>query len=79
MVWGLPPGRAGRAPQASRHSNSAEVVAIRLALVLDVGAGVGIGGGFGPWADAETESTGVLLEQALTMDAKPTLPASRSS
>ena len=57
MVWRLPPGRAGRAPQASRHSNSAEVAVVRRALVVGVAA----------------------LEHALTMDAKPTPPASRSS
>jgi hypothetical protein len=34
MVWGLPPERAGRAPQASRHSNSADVVVARRAVVL---------------------------------------------
>lgn len=37
MVWRFPPERAGRAPQASRHSNSAEVVAVRLALIVRVG------------------------------------------
>jgi hypothetical protein len=57
MVWRLPPERAGRAPQASRHSNSAEVAVVRLALVVDVAA---------------------LREQALTIDAKPTPPASWS-
>jgi hypothetical protein len=57
MVWRLPPARAGRAPQASRQSNSAEVAVVSLALVVDVA---------------------VLLEQALTIDAKPTLPASCS-
>jgi hypothetical protein len=35
MVWGLPPERAGRAPQASRHSNSADVEAASLALGAD--------------------------------------------
>ena len=57
MVWRLPPERAGRAPQASRQSNSAEVAVVSLALVVDVA---------------------VLLEQALTIDTKPTLPASCS-
>ena len=79
MEWGLPPERAGCAPQASRHSNTAEVVAVRLALVVDVAAGLGADGGIGPVSDAETESIRVLLEQALTMDATPTLPASPSS
>ena len=60
MVWGFPPERAGCAPQASRHSSSAEVVVVRV-------------------ADVETESIRVLLEQAPTMDATPTLPASPSS
>ena len=63
MVWGLPPERAGRAPQASRHSNGADVVVVRRALV----------------SDAQTEFIRVVLEQALTMDATPTLPASPSS
>lgn len=79
MVWRFPPERAGRAPQASRHSNSAEVVVVRLALVVDVTAGLGAEGGVGPVSDAETESIRVVVEQALTMDATPTLPASPSS
>jgi hypothetical protein len=94
MVWGLPPGWAGRAPQASRHSNSAEVaggsggpeimgpgggLVVRLAPVADVTAGFGGDCGLGPVADAEPESTGGLLEQAPTVDAKPTLPVSQSS
>jgi hypothetical protein len=79
MVWRLPPERAGRAPQASRHSESAEVVAVRLALVVDVAAGPATEGDVGPASDAETESIRVLLGQALTMDATPTLPASPSS
>jgi hypothetical protein len=61
MVWDLPPERAGRAPQASRHSNGVEVAVVRLALVVDVAAGPGV------------------EAQALSMDAKPTLPASRST
>ena len=52
---------------------------IRLAPVADVAAGFGVKGGLGPVADAETEPIRVLLEQALTIDAKPTLPAIRSS
>ena len=79
MVWRLPPERAGRAPHASRQSNSAEVVVVRLAVVVDVAAGVGAEGGVGPVADAETESIRLVPEQALTMDATPTLPASPSS
>jgi len=79
MVWRLPPARAGCAPQASRHSNTAEVVAVRLALAVDVPAGLGAEGGVEPVSDAETESIRVLVEQALAMDATPTLPASPSS
>lgn len=94
MVWALPPGRAGRAPQASRHSNSAEVVlgaggrdvlgsggglVVRLAPLAVVAAGFGVDGGRGAVADAETEFICALLEQALTIDAKLMLPASRSS
>jgi len=66
MVWRLPPARAGRAPHASRHSNTAELVAARLALVVDVVAELGAEGG-------------VLIKQALAMDATQTLPASPSS
>ena len=50
---------------------------VRLAPVADVAAG--FEGALGPVADAETESIRVLLEQALTIDAKPTLPANRSN
>jgi len=52
---------------------------VRLAPVADVAPGFGVGGGIGPLALAETESVRVLFEQALAIDAKPTLPASRSS
>jgi len=93
MVCGLPPERAGRAPQASRHSKSAEVAGVGgrevvgsgAALVVwpapvaDVAAGFGVAGGVGPVADAETEPVCALLEQALTTDATLTPPASRSS
>lgn len=51
MVWRFPPERAGRAPQASRHSNNAEVVAVRLTLVVDVAAGGGAEGGLPPIRD----------------------------
>jgi hypothetical protein len=78
MVWRFPPERAGRAPQASRHSNSVEVVVVRLALVVDVTAGL-VAEGVGPVLDAETEPVPVVPEQALTIDATPTLPASPSS
>jgi hypothetical protein len=40
IVWGLPPGRAGRAPQASRHNRTADVVR-GVGEVVDAGAGVG--------------------------------------
>lgn len=79
MVWRFPPERAGRAPQASRQSNGAEVVAVRLALIVEVGRGVGAEGGFGPVSDAEAESISVALEQLPTRDAAPALPASTSS
>ena len=52
---------------------------VRLAPVADVAPGFGVGGGIGPVAFAETESIRVLVEQALTIDATPTLPANRSS
>ncbi len=94
MEWGLPPERAGCAPQASRHSSRAEAVlevgerevmgtgdglVVWLAPVADVAAGFGVEGGLVPVADAETEPTRALVEQALIIDARPTLPASRSS
>ncbi|WP_231127329.1 hypothetical protein [Mycobacterium colombiense] len=79
MVWRFPPERAGRAPQASRHSNSAEVVAVRLALIVGVGAGVGAEGGVAPFSESEAEFIRVGLEQAATMDATPALPASASN
>ena len=52
---------------------------VRLAPVADVAAVFGVEGDLGPVADAERESIRALLEQALTIDAKPTLPANRSS
>ena len=52
---------------------------VRPAPLAVVAAGLEVDGGLGPLADAETESIRVLLEHALTVDAKPTLPASRSS
>jgi hypothetical protein len=94
MEWTLPPGRAGRAPQASRHSSTAEVVlgtgerdvigaggglVVRLIPVAVVAAGVGVVSGLEPFADAEPESIRAFLEQAPTNDTRPTAPASRSS
>src|SRR6516162_5589644 len=94
MVWGLPPERAGRAPQASRHSNRAELVVgaaggevmgpsggpvVRAAPVAEVAAGFGVEGGLRPVADAETASVRGSVEQAPSTVAAPTLPASRSS
>jgi hypothetical protein len=52
MVWRLPPERAGRAPQASRHRNGAEAVAVRLTLVVDVAEGSGAEGRLAPIMDA---------------------------
>lgn len=94
MEWSLPRERAGRAPQASRHSNGAEAVlgagggelvgpgnglVVRLAPVADVAGGFGVEGGLGPVAGAGTVSIRVLLEHALTMAATPAPPASRIS
>jgi len=91
MVWAFPPGRAGRAPQASRHSNRAGValaaevmgpgceLVVRLAPVADVAAGFDVEVWPGPAFEADTESVRVLLEHAPTTDAKPMLPASRSN
>ena len=52
MVWRFPPERAGRAPQASRHSNNAEVVAVRPTVVVDVADIGGAEGGMAPIMDA---------------------------
>jgi hypothetical protein len=78
MEWGFPPLRAGRAPQASRHSNWAEAMlgvvgggAVRLTSVA-VAARFGEGG-LGPVGGR------CWLEQAPTAHAKPTPPASRRS
>lgn len=94
MEWSLPPGRAGCAPQASRHSSEAEVVlrtggcevigaggelVVRLAPVAVVPAGFGVVSDLGGLADAEPEFIRALLEQALTNEARQTLPASRSN
>jgi len=94
MVWCLPPGSAGRAPQASRHSSRADVafdagaggvmgpgvgLVVRLEPLTGVAALFGVEDGLGPVADAETDSVSVVLEHALTTDATPTLPASLSS
>lgn len=79
MVWRFPPERAGRAPQASRHSNNAEVVVVRLTLVVDVAEGGAAEGGLAPASDSETESARVVLEQAPIMDATPTPPATPNS
>jgi hypothetical protein len=78
MVWRFPPERAGRAPQASRHSNSAELVAVRLALIVEVG-GAGAEGGLEPVSESEAEFIRVVLEEAATMDATPALPARASN
>lgn len=72
MVWRFPPERAGRAPHASRHSNSAELVAVKVALIVGAGAGAGAEGGIGPVSD-------MAVEQPQTRDAAPALPASASN
>jgi hypothetical protein len=94
MVWYLPPGRAGRAPQASRHSSragvlfvagvdeamvSAGVVVVRLALVGNGALEPRADDGFGLVAGSGAEVTMTLVEQALTVVAQPTLPANWSS
>ncbi|WP_308218680.1 hypothetical protein [Mycobacterium colombiense] len=71
MVWRLPPERAGRAPQASRHSNNAEAAAVRLAPMVAGGAATE------PVCDAGAES--VRVAQAPTRDATPAPPATFSS
>jgi len=85
MVWGLPPERAGRAPQASRHSKRVEVA-------LGAGGREVIGSGGGPavvlaaGAAVAAGLVGLVLadlvtdfEHALTMAAAPAPPASPSS
>lgn len=84
MVWYLPPGRGGRAPQASRHSSRADVP-------LGVGMGETAGGGLAAAAalDAALFKLGVVagliaesvpgFEQAAAMAASPLPPASCSS
>ncbi len=93
MVWYLPPGRAGRAPQASRQSSRAGVafdagggeamvsagVAVGLALVGNGAVGPGVDDAFGLAAGSGVELTTALGEQALTVVAKPTPPANWSS
>lgn len=78
MVCRFPPERAGRAPQALRHSNGAEVAAVRLALIVVVAGGAATVGGFGRVSDAEAESIRVALEQPPTRDATPALPSTSS-
>ena len=89
MVCDLPPGRGGRAPQASRQSSAAEAlvaaggsevmvsagaVVVRLALVGRGAAGPRVDDGSGLVAETGAERTTPLVEQALTVVAKPTLP-----
>lgn len=52
---------------------------VRLIPVAVVASGFDVISDLGGLADAEPESIPALLEQALTHDARPTLPASRSS
>ena len=87
MVWGVPPGRGGLAPQASRHNSTREAG-------LDVGAAEVMGAGGGLAAELASgaavavglgvgDELGLALgsfEQALTVaTAKPAVPASWSS
>ena len=90
MVCDLPPGRAGRAPQASRQSSTADVVfeaggsevivsagavVVRSMLVGNGAAGLVADDGSGPVAGTGAELTTAPFKQALTVVAKPTLPA----
>jgi hypothetical protein len=86
MEWSLPPGRAGRAPQASRHNRTAEAAAGggvggaigwggRCAAGLASGAVVAagaVGPGLPRLADSVTD-----VEHPPTMAATPAPPASR--
>src|SRR5271166_4988587 len=76
MVWSLPPGRAARAPQASRQSNGADVTRGGAAAV-GVGGGGAVATGFGVEGDgglvAGPGSAPVLCEQAATVATTPTL------
>lgn len=73
MVWRFPPERAGRAPHASRHSNSAEVAAVRLAPMVDVA------GGAATERVSEARAESIRVAQLPTRDATPALPATISS
>ena len=58
---------------------SAGVVVVRLALVGNGAVGPGVGDGFRLVAGSGAERTTALFEQALTVVAKPTLPANWSN
>src|SRR5262245_38763891 len=74
MVCGLPPARAGRAPQASRHNNTAEDP-----------RGEGVAGTFGARGGPVGTAVGPAvafvtdLPHPLATAATPALPASRRS
>src|SRR5437870_3310375 len=82
-VWCLPPGRAGRAPQASRHNRTPDVdpgvgeavvaggglgATLRLGLLTAVVAGMELGLTLG-------EALGFVAVQPPTMAARPVPPA----
>src|SRR5262245_56082272 len=74
MVCRLPPARAGRAPQASRHSKTAEATG-------GEGAGGTAGARGGPVGTGLEPAAAFVkdFQHPLTMAATPALPASRSS
>ena len=81
MVWGLPPGSGGRAPQASRHSRSAEATA---GVGGAMGGGLAIGRALGPavavvLGRVVAASAPIRFAQAATVAARPAVPASPSS
>ena len=80
MVWGLPPGRAGRAPQASRHNRTAEAALDTgggLAVGLASGPAVAVGRGLERVVGSVPDSAPVQFEHALTVAARPAVPTSR--
>ena len=82
-VWGVPPGRAGRAPQASRHNITAGG-ALNVGAVEVKGSGGGIAGGLAAVAVGlglgdELGWAGGSVEHALTAAASPAVPANWSN
>src|SRR5258707_6873454 len=86
-VWCLPPGRAGRAPQASRHNRTADaVLGVAEAVVAGDGLGAALMLGLLTAVLAGMElrlalglALGFVAAQPLTMAARPVPPANWSA